>query len=140
MNKRIENVTMYRYLLLYFLIYAFIGWVLETFYSYIILGHFTNRGFLFGPLCPIYGFGGVILIRCLQKYKSKPLKLFIYSIIIFSLFEYVAGFILDAMFSARWWDYSNDFLNLNGRVTLSFSILWGIRCFNFYKSNSSICY
>lgn len=126
MNKKDIHIIGMRYLLLYFLIYAIIGWLLETAYAIGTLGHFVKRGFLYGPLCPIYGWGAVILISCLRKYKSKPLKLFAYSAIIFSVFEYVVGFALDALFSARWWDYTNDFMNLNGRISIFFSFAWGI--------------
>lgn len=126
MNKKDVHIISMRYLLLYFLIYAIIGWLLETIYAIGTLGHFVKRGFLYGPLCPIYGWGAVILISCLRKYKSKPLKLFVCSAIIFSVFEYVAGFALDALFSARWWDYTNDFMNLNGRISIFFSFAWGI--------------
>ena len=115
-----------RYLLLYYLIYAIIGWLLETAYAVGTLGHFVKRGFLFGPLCPIYGWGAVILISFLKKYKSKPFKLFLYSAIIFSVFEYIVGFALDALFAERWWDYTNDFINLNGRISLFYSFGWGI--------------
>lgn len=126
MEKSKKQKLNIRYLLLYFLIYAMIGWLLETAYAIGTLGHFVKRGFLYGPLCPIYGWGAVILISCLKKYKSKPLKLFFYSAIIFSIFEYVAGFALDALFSARWWDYTNDFMNLNGRISIFYSFAWGI--------------
>lgn len=125
-NKKDVHIISMRYLLLYFLIYAIIGWLLETVYAIGTLGHFVKRGFLYGPLCPIYGWGAVILISGLKKYKSKPLKLFVYSAIIFSVFEYIAGFMLDALFSARWWDYTNDFMNLNGRISIFFSFVWGI--------------
>lgn len=126
MEKSKKHKINFRYLLLYFFIYAFIGWLLETFYAIGVLGHFVKRGFLFGPLCPIYGFGGVILIQFLKKYKSNSLKLFCYSAIIFSIFEYVAGFALDALFAGRWWDYTNDFMNLNGRISIFYTFAWGI--------------
>ena len=125
-DKKSTHLVSIGYILLYFFIYAFIGWLLETVYAIGTLGHFVKRGFLYGPLCPIYGWGAVILVCILQKYKSKPLKLFFYSAIIFSVFEYVAGFALDALFSDRWWDYTNDFMNLNGRISLFFSFAWGI--------------
>lgn len=115
-----------KYLLLYFFIYAFIGWLLETFYAVSTLGHFVKRGFLYGPLCPIYGYGAIILISCLQKYKSNSFKLFFYSAIVFSVFEYIVSFALDALFCAKWWDYTNDFMNLNGRISIFFSFIWGI--------------
>lgn len=126
MNEKIKRTTNFRFLLLYFFLYAFIGWLLETIYGFGLLGHFTKRGFLLGPLCPIYGFGAVILLSCLKKYKSNSIKLFCYSAIVFSVFEYVAGFALDALFAGRWWDYTNDFLNLNGRISLFYSFAWGI--------------
>ena len=64
-SKKISKI---QNLILYFFIFAFLGWVLETIYSFIVLGHFTKRGFLFGPLCPIYGFGAIIMILALNKY------------------------------------------------------------------------
>ena len=124
-NKKDKNVTSFRYYLLYFLIYAFIGWLMETFYAFSIAGHFVKRGFLYGPLCPIYGWGGIILISLLNRYKSNSLKLFFYSAIVFSLFEYLVGFGLDALFSAKWWDYTYDFMNLNGRISIFYSVGWG---------------
>lgn len=125
-DKNNTHLISIRFILLYFFIYAIIGWLLETCYALGTLGHFVKRGFLYGPLCPIYGWGAVILISGLKKYKSKPFKLFIYSAIIFSVFEYIAGFLLDALFSSRWWDYTNDFMNLNGRISIFFSFAWGI--------------
>ena len=113
-------------LIIYFFLYAFLGWLLETFYSFIVLGHFTKRGFLLGPLCPIYGYSALIMLTVLKKYKNNSIKLFLYSIIIFSGFEYVAGFLLDAIFSIRLWDYTQDFFNLNGRISIFYSIAWGI--------------
>lgn len=126
MNKKSKDVINFRYLLLYFFIYAFIGWLLETFYAMSTLGHFVKRGFLYGPLCPIYGWGAIILISVLKKYKSNSLKLFFCSAIVFSVFEYVVGFALDALFAAKWWDYTNDFMNLNGRISIFYSFIWGI--------------
>ena len=125
--SKIQNI------ILYFFIFAFLGWVLETIYSFIVLGHFTKRGFLFGPLCPIYGFGAIMMILSLNKYKNNIIKLFLYSIVIFSGFEYIAGFLLDATFSIRLWDYTLDFLNLNGRISIFYSISWGIIAIIFIK-------
>lgn len=126
LSKKETNIVSIRFLLLYFFIYAILGWILETLYALGILGHIVKRGFLYGPLCPIYGWGAVILISCLKRYKSKPLKLFVYSAIIFSFFEYIASFALDALFADRWWDYTNEFMNLNGRISIFFSFAWGV--------------
>lgn len=124
-NNKTNNENL-RYLILYFFIYAFLGWLLETFYALSTLGHFVKRGFLFGPICPIYGWGAIILLAGLKRYKSNSLKLFFVSAIIFSIFEYMVGFALDALFSTKWWDYSNDFMNLNGRISIFFTFIWGI--------------
>lgn len=110
----------------YFFIFSFLGWLMETIYSFIMLGHFTNRGFLYGPLCPIYGWGATILILFLSKYKDNSLKLFFYAGVIFSTFEYYVSYVLEALFKEHWWDYTNDFLNLNGRISIFYSIAWGV--------------
>ena len=111
---------------LYFFIFAFIGWLMETIYAIFTLGHFVKRGFLYGPICPIYGYGALMLILFLAKYRKNNLKLFVYAAIIFSAFEYVVSYGLDALFAMHWWDYTNKFFNLNGRITLSFSVAWGL--------------
>ena len=117
--------------ILYFFIFSFFGWTMEKIYSYIVLGHFTKRGFLFGPICPIYGFGALILIIFLAKYKGKNIKLFFYASIIFSFFEYLVSYFLDALFAMHWWDYTNDFMNLNGRISIFYSIAWGFIAIGF---------
>ena len=89
-------------IVLYFFIYAFVGWLLETLYSLLVLGHFTKRGFLFGPICPIYGFGAILMLLFISRYEKNSLKLFFASAILFSAFEYVVGFALDAIFAAKW--------------------------------------
>lgn len=115
-----------QYLILYLFVYAFLGWLLETGYAFYELGKFTKRGFLYGPICPIYGWGAIILLLFLSHYKDNSLKLFFSSAIIFSVFEYIVSFCMDALFAAKWWDYSNEFFNLNGRISIMFSFVWGI--------------
>ena len=121
-----EKLTNSQYLLLYFFIYSFLGWLLETCYAIYELGHFTTRGFLYSPLCPIYGCGAIIILTFLNRYKNSSLKLFFTSAIVFSFFEYIVSYSLEAMFSTTWWDYSNEFFNLNGRISIFFSFVWGI--------------
>ncbi len=121
-----KNLNSFYYILLIFFIYAFIGWLLETAYAVYNFGYFVKRGFLFGPICPIYGFGAVIMVKYIEKYKENSLKLFIFSIVIFSVFEYLASYVLDALFASKWWDYTNDFFNLNGRISIFYSFVWGI--------------
>ena len=122
-KKKLPRVYLY---FIYFIVFAFIGWLIETAYSYYSLGHFTKRGFLYGPLCPIYGWGAIILIMFFSTYKKKNFKLFIYSAIIFTLFEYLVSFGMEALFSLKWWDYTDEFMNLNGRVSIFYSFAWGI--------------
>jgi len=129
-NSKLPKIYMY---ILYFFIFSCLGWIAETLYSFIVLGHFTNRGFLYGPLCPIYGFGALIFIIFLNKYKNKPLKLFTYSAIICSVFEYFVSYMLEALFQTYWWDYTNDFMNLNGRISIFYSFTWGIAAIIFCK-------
>ena len=120
------KINTFQIYLLYFFIFSFFGWLMETIYSFIVLGHFTERGFLYGPICPIYGYGALILIIFLSIYKDNSLKLFIYSSVIFSIFEYFVSYLLEALFNSFWWDYTNDFFNLNGRISIFYSIAWGV--------------
>ena len=112
-------------ILLYFFIYSFIGWITEEFFSYIVLGHFDNRGFLFGPICPIYGFGMLIIIFMLSQYKDNTIKLFFVSAIVLTYLEYATSYLLDSFFHLKWWDYTSDLFNINGRISLYYSIAWG---------------
>lgn len=92
-------------------------------------GTFVKRGFLYGPLCPIYGFGGIILILIndlISKKSNSIIIKFITMSFIITVFEYLASLVFELIFGIRWWDYTNEFLNLNGRVCLMFSMLWGI--------------
>ena len=121
-----KNIPKFYKILCYFFIYSFIGWVLETLYAFYIYGHFTPRGFLFGPICPIYGYGAIILILFMNTYKNHSIKLFVYASIVFSAFEYFVGFALEAIFGIVWWDYTTEFFNLNGRICAFNSVIWGI--------------
>lgn len=124
-KKRIK-LTRFQTYVLYFFLFAFLGWLMETVYAIFTLGHFVKRGFLYGPICPIYGYGALMLILFLGKYRNKDLKLFFYAGIIFSAFEYLVSYVLDALFAMHWWDYTNEFFNLNGRISIFYSIAWGI--------------
>ena len=95
-------------------------------YCRIIDGKFSERGFLYGPYCPIYGFGGIIIITLLQPFSSNFILLFLFSMLLTSLLEYVTSYIMEKIFDAKWWDYSDKFLNINGRVCLRNSLLFGI--------------
>lgn len=111
---------------LYFFIYSVLGWAVETLYCRAKDGRWTNRGFLFGPYCPIYGFGALIVIYLLSFFTSSPLKVFLLGIFSTTILEYITSFILEKMFNAKWWDYSNMKFNINGRVCLLNSLEFGI--------------
>lgn len=118
---------MYRFLWIFF-IYAFLGWCTEVSYAALRTGRFVNRGFLNGPVCPIYGFGVVIVLLCLTPLKKNLLLLFLGSVLLTSLLEWVTGFVLEKIFHQRWWDYSDEPFNLCGYICLRFSIAWGFAC------------
>ena len=121
--------------LIYFFIYAFIGWVVEVSYHAVTKGKFINRGFLAGPYCPIYGFGAISVIYFLTDIAEKnKLVLFLGSMFIATLIEFVAGFLLEKIFHERWWDYSDRKLNIGGYVCLEFSVIWGMFCFLLYEA------
>ena len=122
-KKKLPRIYLY---FIYFLIFSFVGWLLETCFSFYSLGHFTKRGFLFGPLCPIYGWGALMLIIFFSTYKKHNLKLFVYAAILFTVFEYVVSYGMEALFSLKCWDYTSEFMNLNGRVSIFYSFAWGI--------------
>lgn len=110
----------------YFTIYAFLGWCVEVCFCSINTGHFVNRGFLNGPVCPIYGFGMLALIVCLEPIADNILLLFAGAVLLTSLLELLTGFALKKLFSASWWDYSEQRFNLGGYICLKFSLCWGV--------------
>ena len=109
----------------YFIIYSFMGWCLETVYATIKKKEFVNRGFLSGPFCPIYGFGTLSIIILLKPIEANYIFLFLGSIFLTSIIEYLTGYVLETVFNSTWWDYSGEPYNLHGRICLSFSIIWG---------------
>lgn len=119
---------MYHFLFLFslFIIYSFIGWTIEMVACAIANKKIVNRGFLVGPYCPIYGFSSLIMIGVLQKYLNDAFVLFIMAIFICTFTEYITSYIMEKIFHARWWDYTNIPFNLNGRVCLTNSICFGI--------------
>ncbi len=123
-----SKLTKYVPYIFSFFIFSFLGWIMETIFCYGLLGQYTKRGFLYSPICPIYGTGALILMVYLDKSTSHDdyPKLFILFTIVFSFFEYIVGFALDALFASRWWDYSDSKYNLNGRITLLNSFFWGV--------------
>ena len=123
-NILLLNSTVFT-LYYYFIIYSFMGWCLETVYATINKKEFVNRGFLHGPFCPIYGFGTLSIIILLKPIETNYIFLFLGSIFLTSIIEYITGYILETAFNSTWWDYSDEPYNLQGRICLKFSVIWG---------------
>ncbi len=111
---------------IYFVLYSVIGWICEVIFCSIPEKKFINRGFLNGPLCPIYGFGALIVIFFLTPFKDSIFLVFIFGLIFTSILEYFTSYAMEKLFHSKWWDYSNNRFNINGRVCLLNSILFGI--------------
>lgn len=107
-------------------VYAFIGWVMETLYVSIPAGHFVERGFLRGPIIPIYAFGAYIVLYLLMPFGTHPLYIFIFGVIATSALEYITSYILEKLFNMKWWDYSKQKFNIHGRICLKNSTLFGL--------------
>lgn len=115
----------YLYFLL-FLIYSFIGWIMEICVTFYKSKKIINRGFLIGPYCPIYGYASIIMILYLNHYKDNPLTVFLLAVVICTFIEYIISYIMEKLFNARWWDYSNYKFNINGRVCLINAFFFGV--------------
>ena len=116
----------------YFMFYSFVGWLWEMVYTPIEYKYFENRGFFFGPICPIYGFSILLLqflIRNVPFFTSESMtlpKLFFICMFGSAIVEYTTSWSMETLFHARWWDYSNFPLNINGRICLPASVFFGI--------------
>ncbi len=120
----------------YFMIYSLAGWIIEEIYHAVNKGIIVNRGFLNGPLCPVYGLGALSIFAMSaligqrgggEQIENIPLWiLFIGGVILATMIELIAGFLLDKLFHARWWDYSDKPFNLHGYICLEFSLIWGL--------------
>ena len=128
-----ENRKIWNYYVLYFFIFCFLGWLYEVAWEFKVGNGFVNRGFLHGFYLPIYGFGALILIFILGRLMKKkikigkinvtPLVVFGAILVLVSIVEFVASWGMETIFHKRWWDYSYDKFNLNGRISLRNSSL-----------------
>lgn len=109
----------------FFFAYSFLGWCLEVCYCSVNTGHFVNRGFLNGPVCPIYGFGMVLVLALLMPVNDNLILLFLGGMVLASALEFVGGWALKQLFHTSWWDYSDQPFNLKGYICLKFSLAWG---------------
>ena len=112
-------------LLMLFLIYSFLGWCVEVSFVAVTTGRVVNRGFLNGPVCPIYGVGMLGALLLLEPVADNLVLLFFLGMLLCTLVELIGGWILEKAFHTRWWDYTDKPFNLGGYVCLGFSIMWG---------------
>lgn len=116
-------LTLYE-LFAYFFIYAFFGWIVEVAYHAVTTGKFINRGFLNGPICPIYGIGVTAILLMLGKHIDKAWAVALVGLAFPTAIELITGFVLEKLFHNKWWDYSNRKFNFKGYICLQFSLLW----------------
>ncbi len=116
--------TWYQWLLFFF-IYCFIGWIIESTYVSVRSLHFVNRGFLRLPLLPLYGSGAIIMLWLSLPVQGNLFLVFLFGMLGASALEYVTGYAMERLFKMKYWDYSNNPFNLNGYVCLTNSIAWG---------------
>ena len=113
----------------YFIIFSFFGWIWETIYCTVKNREWANRGFLFAPLCPIYGVGAVAIILVANNIGVSNYQwwhIFIIAVLGSMVLEYVTSWLLEKLFHAYWWDYSDMPLNINGRICLPCSLGFGV--------------
>lgn len=118
-----NQVCMY---FLLFMIYSIIGWLIEVVGKLITEHRFINRGFLIGPYCPIYGWGGLLMTISFKRYLDDPFTLFIMIVLLCSLLEYFTSYFMEKIFKMRWWDYNHFRFNINGRICLETMIPFGL--------------
>ena len=128
-----ENDVYLIKLIAYFIIYSFFGWVMESVLKTYLQKKPVNSGFLYGPFCPIYGFGAIFMFLFLQGFKDSIILLFIIAFFSLSIWEYIVGWLLEKIFHTKYWDYSDHKINFQGRICLTNSIFWGLLGILFVK-------
>ena len=129
-NNKVTNektkFTLWR-ILTYFIIYSILGFVVETLFGLVTKGVIESRqSFLYGPFCAIYGVGAVVMLYFLQYFKKNKYTLFLGGFLIGSVVEYLISLIGEYIFNVKWWDYSDMAFNINGRICIAFSFIWGL--------------
>jgi uncharacterized membrane protein len=110
----------------FFLIYAFMGWIYETCLVSVREKKFVNRGFLRGPIIPIYGFGAVMMLFMAMPFRESYIITFFVGVIGATVLEYVTGWAMERLFKVRYWDYTKNRYNINGYICLDASMMWGV--------------
>ena len=111
---------------LFFFIYSFIGWVWECCFVSVRKRRWVNRGFMYGPMLPIYGFGALAVLSSTIRVRDSIPLIFLFGMVGATLLEYVTGAVMERLFNVKYWDYSNQKFNLNGYICLTSSLGWGL--------------
>lgn len=114
---------------LYFIVYSILGWCMETVYCSILERRFVPRGFLYGPMCPIYGVGVLMMICWFQPLMGNPVVFYLTATVCMSAWEYLVGWFLETTTHIKYWDYSMYRFNLKGRICLWVCLMWGVLSF-----------
>lgn len=123
---KICGISIWR-ILAYFVVYSVAGFIIETIFGLLTKGVLESRkSFLYGPFCSIYGLGAVLMILPLQKYKKNNYTLFFAGFFIGSIIEYMVSLVGELIFHIKWWEYSDQMFNINGRICVLFSLFWGL--------------
>jgi uncharacterized membrane protein len=121
MSKEVSFKKFDKYIF-YFIIFSIGGWIWEVIFHIMETGKFVNRGMYYGPWIPIYGFGGLLIVILLNRFRKKPFVVFLLSGLLCGTIEYLTGWLIEVTRGCRWWDYSEYILNLNGHICL-YSVL-----------------
>lgn len=131
------NICLYFFM---FYCYSIMGWMVECIACSFEKRKFIHdRGFLIGPYCPIYGYGAMYMYFFLERYYHEPITLFVMGVVGTSVLEYVTSYLMEKIFKARWWDYSKEKFNLEGRICLKNSLAFGILGIAFIYLIHPIC-
>ena len=130
-----ENLRKLKKYVVFFYIYAFLGWLIDVGIVLVSDGVLENRGFLYETICPMYGIAALVLIIISKKIEGKGsiIKRILVATLWCSVLEYITSLILEICFGIRWWDYTKEPYNIQGRVCLAASIFWGILSVIFMK-------
>ena len=125
MDFKVAGISLY-YIINWFFIYSFLGWVWESCYVSVKSKKPVNRGFINGPFCTIYGFGAVSVYLILKDFDQNLLVLYIGGVVVATVLEYITGWLMETIFHTRWWDDSNNTCPLHGYICLGSSLAWGV--------------
>lgn len=114
---------------LYFIVYSFLGWCMETVLCSVVERRPVSRGFLYGPICPIYGIGVLMMVCWFQPFMDRPVLFYLVATVCMSAWEYFVGWFLETTTHIKYWDYSDKPFNLQGRICLQICLAWGLLSF-----------